>query len=52
MTYIISNLIPERLSVQDLCLVEFNDNSLIALKSDDISRHGVRLVGVPPLAPT
>ncbi|HIE01628.1 MAG TPA: amino acid adenylation domain-containing protein [Thiotrichaceae bacterium] len=48
MAYIISNLIPERLSVQDLCLVEFNDNSLIALKSDDISRHGVRLVGVPP----
>jgi acyl-CoA synthetase (AMP-forming)/AMP-acid ligase II/acyl carrier protein len=46
--YIISNMIPERMSVQDLCLVEFNEDSLIALQSEDISRSGVRLVGVPP----
>ncbi|OQW95901.1 MAG: hypothetical protein BWK79_00780 [Beggiatoa sp. IS2] len=45
--YIVSNLVPERLSVEDICLVEFGEDSLIALKSKDISHKGVRLVGVP-----
>jgi amino acid adenylation domain-containing protein len=46
--YIVSSLMPERLSVQDICLIEFDDDSLIALKTEDISRKGARLVGVPP----
>lgn len=46
--YIVSNLIPERLSIQDICLVEFDDDSLIALQTKDISCEGARLVGVPP----
>jgi len=46
--YVVSSLMPERLSIQDTCLVEFDDDSLIALKTEDISRKGVRLVGVPP----
>jgi amino acid adenylation domain-containing protein len=50
--YIVSNLLPERISVQDICLVEFDDDSLIALKTEDISPEGVRLIGVPPTVTT
>jgi len=50
--YIVSSLMPERFSVQDICLIEFDDDSLIALKTEDISRKGARLVGVPPTVTT
>jgi amino acid adenylation domain-containing protein len=45
--YIVSNLSPQRLPIQSSCLVEFSDDPLMKLKTEDISCGGVRLVGVP-----
>jgi len=45
--YIVSNMIPQRISLNGTCLVEFADDPLIKLTTKDISCEGVRLVGVP-----
>jgi amino acid adenylation domain-containing protein len=45
--YIVSKLSPQRLPIQSTCLVEFSDDPLMTLKTEDISCEGVRLVGVP-----
>lgn len=45
--YIVSNLTPERLPFQSVCLVEFANNLPIAVRTEDISCNGVCLVGIP-----
>jgi len=45
--YIVSKLIPDRLPIQSVCRVEFDNEQPITLSTEDISCHGVCLVGVP-----
>ncbi len=45
--YIVSKLIPERLPIQAVCLVQLGNKPPIPLKTEDISCDGICLVGMP-----
>ncbi|MEG4421610.1 amino acid adenylation domain-containing protein [Microcoleus sp. LAD1_D5] len=45
--YITSNLTPERVPYQSVCLTEFRGNPALELRTEDISIGGVCIVGVP-----
>jgi amino acid adenylation domain-containing protein len=45
--YIVSKLIPERLPIQAVCLVQLDNKPPIPLKTEDISCDGICLVGAP-----